>query len=49
MTRIVSENVKRDRLQAQVIEAIQVAQTVRGTQFIQIIAPCSLEGAGWIK
>ena len=43
MTRIVPENVKRERLQAHVIEAIQVAQTVRGTQFIQIIAPCSLE------
>jgi pyruvate/2-oxoacid:ferredoxin oxidoreductase beta subunit len=49
MTRIVPENVKRERLQAHVIEAIQFAQTVRGTQFIQIIAPCSLEGAGWIK
>ena len=49
MTRVVPENVKRERLQAHVIEAIQVAQTVRGTQFIQIIALCSLEGAGWLK
>jgi hypothetical protein len=43
------KNVKRERLQARVNEAIQVAQTVRGTQLIQIIAPCSLEGTGWLK
>ncbi len=49
MTRVVPEDVKRGRLQAPVNESIQVAQTVRGTQFIQLIAPCSLEGAGWLK
>ena len=37
MTRIVPENVKKERLQAHVNEAIQVAQTVRGTQFIKLL------------
>jgi Cu/Ag efflux protein CusF len=41
-----SADVKREQLLVQVTE---VTQTIRGTQFIQIIAPCSLKGAGWLK